>query len=412
MQAEATEWRTAKVRDLGDVQLGRQRSPGAANGPNQTPYLRVANVYDGYIDYADVLSMSFSEAERRVFYVRAGDILLNEGQSLELVGRSALYEGPPDTYCIQNTLVRFRCGDALAPAFARAMFKRWMDIGKFAQIAKQTTSIAHLGAGRFAALDITLPPLAEQRRISDILDILDRAIRRSEQVIAKLRQVKRGLAHDLLTRGIDENGLAGVAMAGRGCKFVEVGLADLVTPVREPGRPHLPVVSVTMNAGLVERDPTQRRVLTELAPEQHLLVRRGDIAYNMMRMWQGACGLAEVDCLVSPAYVVLRMNSRLVPEFAYLLFKSPELIAAFLKHSRGITSDRYRLYPQDLLKIQVSIPEDVTIQRHIANALDRLHDRIVREQEAVAKLHMLKSGLSRDLLTGGVRVPPPAQATV
>ncbi len=53
---------------------------------------------------------------------------------------------------------------------------------------------------------VPLPPLPEQRRIAEILDTLDEAIRKTEQVIAKLQQMKQGLLHDLLTRGIDENG--------------------------------------------------------------------------------------------------------------------------------------------------------------------------------------------------------------
>ena len=55
-------------------------------------------------------------------------------------------------------------------------------------------------------LSVWLPPLPEQRRIAEILDTVDEAIRRTEQVIAKLQQMKQGLLHDLLTRGIDENG--------------------------------------------------------------------------------------------------------------------------------------------------------------------------------------------------------------
>ena len=53
---------------------------------------------------------------------------------------------------------------------------------------------------------IRIPPIPEQRRIAEILDAVDDAIRSTEQLIAKLEQVKQGLLHDLLTRGIDDNG--------------------------------------------------------------------------------------------------------------------------------------------------------------------------------------------------------------
>jgi hypothetical protein len=170
------------------------------------PYLRVANVLDGYIDYSDVYRMHFSPTEQQKYTVRAGDILLNEGQSTELVGRSALYDGPENRYCFQNSLVNFRSGPSVHPPFARLVFKRWLDIGHFTTIVKQTTSMAHLGGERFANLEFPVPPLSEQRQIAAILDTIDDAIRKTEQIIAKLKQVKQGLLHNLLTRGIDDNG--------------------------------------------------------------------------------------------------------------------------------------------------------------------------------------------------------------
>jgi type I restriction enzyme, S subunit len=99
------EWRIGLVRDLGNIKLGRQRSPIQHSGKWTTPYLRVANVFDGFIDFSDVLEMDFTPKEKDIFYVKYGDILLNEGQSLELVGRSSVYLGEDNQYCFQNTLV-------------------------------------------------------------------------------------------------------------------------------------------------------------------------------------------------------------------------------------------------------------------------------------------------------------------
>ncbi len=81
------------VRESGDVQLGRQRAPKYQTGTSFRPYLRVANVFDGYIDYSDVLEMDFDERDFRTFRLEPGDILLNEGQSRELVGRCAVFDG-------------------------------------------------------------------------------------------------------------------------------------------------------------------------------------------------------------------------------------------------------------------------------------------------------------------------------
>ena len=65
-------------------------------------------------------------------------------------------------------------------------------------------------------------------------------------------------------------------------------LGDLFSSRREKGRAGLPTLSVTLNYGLVNREDLERKQDTNLAPEEHLLVKPGDIVYNMMRMWQGA----------------------------------------------------------------------------------------------------------------------------
>jgi type I restriction enzyme S subunit len=94
-------------------------------------------------------------------------------------------------------------------------------------------------------------------------------------------------------------------------------LGDFFSNRQEPGQAGLPVMSVTMNDSLVFRDDLERRTESALKPEQHLLVRKGDIAYNMMRMWQGACGQATADGMVSPAYVVLAPKPGIDSRFAY-----------------------------------------------------------------------------------------------
>ena len=68
------------------------------------------------------------------------------------------------------------------------------------------TTFLEIGGKQFAVVEVPCPPLPEQRRIAAILDTLDETIRHTEQVIEKLKEVKQGLLHDLLTRGIDDNG--------------------------------------------------------------------------------------------------------------------------------------------------------------------------------------------------------------
>ncbi len=115
-------------------------------------------------------------------------------------------------------------------------------------------------------------------------------------------------------------------------------LGDLFTSRREKGRAGLPTLSVTLNDGLVNREDLDRKQKTSLAPEEHLLVKPGDIAYNMMRMWQGAFGLAAQEGMVSPAYVVLKPNSCIDPLYAAYLLESARFRYLLWAYSHGISS--------------------------------------------------------------------------
>ena len=150
---------------------------------------------------------------------------------------------------------------------------------------------------------------------------------------------------------------------------------------KEKGKPGLPTLSVTMNDGLVDRSDLDRKMETNLTPEQHLNVRKGDIAYNMMRMWQGASGRADKDGIVSPAYVVVRPRESVDSRFAAHWFKSARMIHLFWAYSYGLTEDRLRLYADDFCQIPAS-PPPFAEQRRIADILDTW-DRAIAQTEAL-----------------------------
>jgi type I restriction enzyme S subunit len=214
------EWAIAPVASFGSVMLGRQRSPDKHTGRWPMPYLRVANVFDGFIEYSDVLEMDFTLSERQIYDLGPGDILLNEGQSLELVGRSALFDGEAGRYCFQNTLIRFRVYPENSAPFFRHLFKWYLDTSVFARIAKQTTSVAHLGADRFATMACIGVPSIEQGAIAARLDEMQRVIVGEQQRLEKMKGQRSGLSNDLLSGRIrvtahltatEQNKLADVA---------------------------------------------------------------------------------------------------------------------------------------------------------------------------------------------------------
>ena len=184
----------------------------------------------------------------------------------------------------------------------------------------------------------------------------------------------------------------------------QLHLGDFFRSRRQHGRTGLPVLSVTMNDGLVPRDMLERKTNGALAPEEHLLIRKGDIAYNMMRMWQGASGLAERDGIVSPAYVVVAPKDDIDPQFASYWFKSARMVYLFWAYSYGITGDRLRLYYKDFAKIPVIVPPKPEQERigRILATVDRVMERTAR---LIETKRTLKKGLAQQLLTGQRRLP-------
>src|SRR2546423_331788 len=103
---------------------------------------------------------------------------------------------------------------------------------------------------------------------------------------------------------------------------------------------------------------------------------KGDIAYNMMRMWQGAVGVAPADGLVSPAYVVARPYAGTESRYFAYLYRTAAYLAEVDNYSRGIVKDRNRLY-WDAFKQMPSPVPPLDEQRQIADVLDR-HGALVR----------------------------------
>ena len=196
-------WCWTSVEQVGMVQLGRQRAPQHHQGSNMRPYLRVANVFEDRIDTSDVMRMNFTPAEYETYRLEYGDILLNEGQSPELLGRPAMYRDEVPGACFQNTLIRFRATGAVHRNYALTVFLHYLHSGRFAKESTITTNIAHLSAGRFSRIEFPLPPLAEQRRIAAEVERRLSVVQEMEAaLVANLARAER-LRQSILKRAFE-----------------------------------------------------------------------------------------------------------------------------------------------------------------------------------------------------------------
>lgn len=183
-------WEPARLADIAEVRLGRQRSPSRAFGDHMRPYMRAANVtWDG-VCLDDVKEMDFTPAEFETYQLKSGDIILAEASgSASEVGKPAIWRDQVPGACFQNTLIRVRTTGALVSFLFWHFFNDAVS-GRFASASKGV-GIHHLSAGVLSNWQTRIPPLGEQARIVEALDSylsrLDAAVASLERVQAKLR---------------------------------------------------------------------------------------------------------------------------------------------------------------------------------------------------------------------------------
>lgn len=232
-----TGWTWARVGEVGELRLGRQRSPEHHTGRHMRPYLRVANVFEDRIDTTDVLEMNFMPKEFALFELRWGDILLNEGQSPELVGRAAMFKDEVPGACFQNTLIRFRAEAGINPSYALLVFRHYLHSKRFQRIARWSTNIAHLGLGRLSQLRFPLPPSAEQDRIAREAERKLSVMAAQEKSVDTMQKRSQSLRYSILHK----------AFAGK-----------LVKQVRAEGTGQ-DLLKAIKSLPELERDPTEKR---------------------------------------------------------------------------------------------------------------------------------------------------------
>ena len=196
-------WAWASIEQLGDVQLGRQRSPKNISKDYPTKYIRAANITEHGIDLVDVLEMEFSPAERERFALQHGDIVLSEASgSSSQVGKPAIWRGELPLCCFQNTVLRLR-PVVVAATYILVAFRHFYANGVFAKVAGGV-GINHLSAAKFSAIPFPLPPLAEQTRIVAEIERCLSIVEELEVAVAANLQRATRLRQSILRRAFSE----------------------------------------------------------------------------------------------------------------------------------------------------------------------------------------------------------------
>ena len=158
------------------------------------------------------------------------------------------------------------------------------------------------------------------------------------------------------------------------------------------------LLSVTLSNGVTKFSDLNKKDNSNIKSGNYKIVKRNDIPYNSMRMWQGASGVSSYDGIVSPAYTVLIPNKNSNSNFYAVLFKKKSILNLFTRFSQGLTSDTWNLkYP--ILK-DINVPfTNLEEQKRIFKIFNVVNNLLALYERKIKLLSQLKKYFLDNLFT-------------
>lgn len=378
----------------------------------------------GYVKPSDLKDRDIKE-----YRIIIGDILFSHINSLEHIGKTAIYEGIPDFLLHGMNLLLLRPNkNKIHPKFLLYLLRLFREKGIFWALSKKAVNQASINQTELGKLIIFLPSLDEQKAIAHVLSTVDKAIQRIDEAISHIERLKKGLMQTLLTGGIGHKEFKETEIGRIPKEWEVVKLRDIAEKssnsfvdgpfgsnlkVRDFTNSGIPVIQLhNIGEGFfddrdikyISREKFNKLIRHETRPYDIVIAKIGDTQGDGRNPIARACIVPKkfdqymivADCvrlrpdinIVNPHFLQFAINSKMVRKQAVALAK-------------GTTRKRINLSEIKTLKIPLPpLPE----QQKIAEILSTV-DMVLRlKREKKEKLVNMKKGIMDLLLTGKIRV--------
>ena len=237
---------------------------------------------------------------------------------------------------------------------------------------------------------ISLPNQIEQAKVGEFFQQLDNLITLHQRKYDKLQVLKKAMLEKMFPK--NGSSVPEIRFKGFTDAWEQRKLGDCFTE-RCESMPDGELISVTINDGIKKFSELGRHDNSNDDKSKYKKVCAGDIAYNSMRMWQGASGCSPYEGIVSPAYTVLTPNSGINSKCMAYQFKLPATIHTFKINSQGITSDNWNLKFPALSEIEIYVSPYEQEQAKIAAYFANLDHLITLHQRELEKLQNIKKSM-------------------
>lgn len=269
---------------------------------------------------------------------------------------------------------------------------------------------------------LAVPPIAKQQAIVEYLDTqcakIDSIIADIEQQIEVLKQYKKSLITETVTKGLDKS----VPLKDSGIDWspYDIPLSWNVKKIKNifnlrDERNYRPLeevnlISLYTELGVVQHSDLETTTGNKAyTADGYMKVYVDDIVVNIILCWMGAIGLSKYEGVTSPAYDVyyVKNNEESSPRYYHYVFQTKQFHGKCYSVGRGIMAMRWRTYSSEFRNITVPVPpisEQIKIADYLDDQCVRIDSIISEKQQQLETMKQHKKSLIYEYVTGKKRV--------
>ena len=369
-------WEQRKLGECGETYTGLSGKTKEDFGHGDARFVTYMNVFSNPI--ADKEKVEAVEIDKSQNSVQYGDVFFTtSSETPEEVGMSCVWLENTDNTYLNSFCFGYRPTINIDPYFM-AYVLRSNTVRKKIVFLAQGISRYNISKNKVMEIEIPLPTLEEQKLLGKYFDNFDNLITLQQRKYDKLVNVKKSMLEKMFPR--EGAKVPEIRFEGFTDAWEQRKLGECFTE-RKDSMPEGELISVTIGEGIKKFSELGRHDNSNDDKSKYKKVCVGDIAYNSMRMWQGASGYSPYEGIVSPAYTVLSPITDVVDSkcISYL-FKRSDMTHVFQINSQGITSDNWNLKYPALSEIEIMVSPYLAEQHKIAAYLSRIDNLITLQQ--------------------------------
>ena len=269
-------------------------------------------------------------------------------------------------------------------------FTRSEELKRYGETVGAGSTFVEVSGKQMANMELMMPKtMLEQQQIGEYFQSLDYLITLHQRKLEKLQNMKKSCLQKMFPK--DGATVPEIRFSEFQGDWEERTLGSCFDE-RLESLPDGELLSVTIGSGIKKFSELDRHDNSNTDKSKYKRVCIGDIAYNSMRMWQGASGRSPYEGIVSPAYTVVKPIGDIDTQFFAYMFKKKEIIHLFEINSQGLTSDTWNLKYPAFSKIVVRVPRNVEEQSRIARFLLELDELISCTEQEIEITKRIKKG--------------------